>query len=157
VGSNDWISSNVVSAGTLTSVLSGATPGFASASDLHLTASSPVLGAGLPGASAVDGSGAAVSGVPDQEFSGSLGTTPRAAGSTLDLGAYGFPRASDAGTPDAGLPDGGAPPDPGIPDGGAGLGEGGVTGSCSSAGGGTPGLALAMIVVLLSRRRSLIG
>ena len=164
VGSNDWISSNVTTAGTLTSVLAGTTPGFASATDLHLAAGSPVLGAGLTGATALDGTGATVSGVPDQEFSAPLGTTARAAGSALDLGAYGFPRASDGGAPDAGSADGGPPPDAGVPDGGAGggggpatggaTGPGEVTGSCSSAPGGIPVLALAAMVVLLGRRRS---
>ena len=164
VGSNDWISSNVTTAGTLTSVLSGAAPGFVSATDLHLTAGSPVLGAGLAGATAVDGTGATVSGMADQEFSAPLGTTARAAGSALDLGAYGFPRASDGGTADAGSPDGGAPADAGVPDGGAGDGggpptggsggPGEVVGSCSTAPGGLSLLALAAVVVLLGRRRS---
>ncbi|HZW88163.1 MAG TPA: MYXO-CTERM sorting domain-containing protein, partial [Myxococcaceae bacterium] len=103
------------------------------------------------------GTGATVSGVPDQEFSASLGTTPRAAGSALDLGAYGFPRASDGGTPDAG-----APGDAGVPDGGGGggpptdgpAGPGQVIGSCSSASGGIPLLAVAVLVALLARRRS---
>ena len=162
VGSNDWISSNVTTGGVLTSVLSGPAPGFASATDLHLVASSPVLGAGLAGATAVDGTGATVSGVPDQEFSASLGTTPRAAGSALDLGAHGFPRASDGGTPDAGSPDGGASPDAGTPDGGSdggvpppegSSGPGEVTGSCSSAPGGLPLLALVVLGALLARPR----
>jgi hypothetical protein len=151
VGSNDWISSNVTSAGSLTSVLTGTAPGFVSATDLHLTAGSPVLGAGLAGVTAVDGSGASVNGLPDQEFAASLGTTPRADGSALDLGAYGFPRAiSDGGTPDAGSPDGGSPADSGVPGGGPGE----VTGSCSTAPGGLSLLALAAVVVLLGRRRS---
>ena len=164
VGSNDWISANVATAGTLTSVVSGGAPGFVSATDLHLTASSPVLAAGLAGVTAVDGTGATVSGVPDQEFSAPLGTTARAAGSTLDLGAYGFPRPSDGGTPDAGSPDAGAPSDAGVPDGGGGgtgspptggaTGAGEVVGSCSSASGGIPLLGLAVMVVLLVRRRS---
>ena len=164
VGSNDWISSNVTTAGALTSVLTGTAPGFVSATDLHLTSGSPVLGAGLSGATAVDGTGATVSGLPDQEFSAPLGTMARAAGSALDLGAYGFPRAGDGGTPDAGVPDGGAPPDAGAPDGGAGdgggppadgsTGPGEVTGSCSSTAGGLPVLAVAAAVLLLARRRS---
>ena len=88
----------------------------------------------------------------------------RAAGSALDLGAYGFPRAGDGGTPDGGAPDGGAPPDAGAPDGGAGdgggpppdgsTGPGEVTGSCSSTAGGLPVLAVAAAVLLLARRRS---
>jgi hypothetical protein len=160
-GSNDWISSNVTSAGSLTSVLTGTAPGFVSGSDLHLTAGSPVLGAGLAGVTAVDGTGTSVSGLPDQEFSAALGTTARAAGSALDLGAYGFPRASDGGTPDGGSPDGGAPADSGVPGGdggdppgGGATGLGGVTGSCSTAPGGLPLLALVAGVVLLGRRRS---
>jgi hypothetical protein len=164
VGSNDWISSNVTTAGTLTSILTGTAPGFVSATDLHLTPGSPVLGVGLSGATAVDGTGATVSGLPDQEFSVPLGTMARAAGSALDLGAYGFPRAGDGGTPDAGAPDGGGPPDAGSPDGGApdgggpsadgSTGPGEVTGSCSSTGGGLPVLAIAGAVLLLARRRS---
>jgi hypothetical protein len=164
VGSNDWISSNVTTAGTLTSVLTGTTPGFASATDLHLTAGSPVLGAGLAGVTAVDGTGATVSGVPDQEYSAALGTTARAPGSALDLGAYGFPRTGDAGTPDAGAPDAGSPPDAGASfDGGGDAGgtpppagpdgPGEVTGSCSSAAGAFPALALAAAALLLARRR----
>ena len=163
VGSNDWISSNITSAGSLSSVLTGAAPGFVSATDLHLTASSPVLGAGLSGVTAVDGTGVSVNGLPDQEFSAALGTTPRAAGSALDLGAYGFPRSPDGGTPDGGSPDGGAPADAGAP-GGGGSGDGGdpagptgpgvVTGSCSTAPGGVSVVALVAVVVLLGRRRS---
>lgn len=160
VGSNDWISSNVTTAGALTSVLTGASPGFVSASDLHLTAGSPGLGAGLAGVTAVDGTGAAVSGIPDHEYAAALGTVARAAGSALDLGAYGFPRAEDAGTPDAGTPpDAGASPDGGgdagedpPPDGSTGPGE--VTGSCSSAAGAFPALAVTAAVLLLARRRS---
>jgi hypothetical protein len=165
VGSNDWISSNVTPAGTLTSVLTGTTPGFVSATDLHLTATSPVLDAGLAGVTAVDGTGAARNGLPDQEYSAALGTLARAAGSALDLGAYGFPRTGDAGTPDAGAPDAGPSPDAGgssdggadggaqpPPDGSAGPGE--VTGSCSSAAGAFPALAVAAAVLLLARRRS---
>jgi len=163
VGSNDWISSNVTTAGTLTSVLTGTAPGFVSASDLHLTAASPVLGAGLAGVTALDGTGATVNGLPDQEYAAALGTTPRAAGSALDLGAHGFPRAGDAGTPDAGASDAGPPPDAGAsPDGGAGGdpstdgsgGPGEVTGSCSSTAGAFPVLAVAAAVLLLARRRS---
>ena len=165
VGSNDWISSNVTTSGTLTSVLTGTSPGFASATDLHLTSGSPVLGAGLSGVTAVDGTGTTVSGLPDQEYSALLGTVARSAGSALDLGAFGFPRAGDAGTPDAGPPDGGPPPDAGAsadggadaggslpPDGSAGPGE--VTGSCASVPGGLPVLALAAAALLLARRRS---
>jgi MYXO-CTERM domain-containing protein len=160
VGSNDWISSNVTSAGSLTSVLTGTAPGFVSSTDLHLTAASPVLGAGLSGVTGVDGTGATVTGIPDQEYSVALGTTARAAGSSLDLGAYGFPRASDGGTPDAGVPDGGTP-DAGAgtdaggdPSGSGPTGPGEIVGSCSSAPGGIPLLALAALVALLGRRRS---
>src|SRR5215472_11672558 len=138
VGSNDWISSNVTTAGALTSVLSGTSPGFVSATDLHLTPGSPVRDAGVAGVTAVDGSGAVVSGVPDQEFGAPVGTVPRAAGSALDLGAFGLPRASDGGTADGGVPDAGAP-DAGS-DAGSGSGDGGgggdpsITGSCSTVG-----------------------
>ena len=164
VGSNDWISSNVTTAGSLSSVLTGTNPGFVSAIDLHLTAGSPVLDAGLNGVTAIDGTGASVKGLPDQEYSAPLGTVARATGSTLDLGAFGFPRAGDGGTSDAGSPDGGPPPDAGTspdagadggtppPDGSAGPGE--VTGSCASVPGGLPMLALAAVVLLLARRRS---
>jgi len=157
VGSNDWISTGVTSAGALTAVLTGASPGFVSASDLHLAAGSPVLGAGLAGVTAVDGTGAVVSAVPDQEFTAPLGTGPRAPGSALDLGAHGFPRTVDGGSPDAGSPaDGGSPPSG--PDAGAGAdGESEVTGGCSSVGEGSRWLALAAILVLLGRRRSVIG
>ncbi|HEY3586374.1 MAG TPA: MYXO-CTERM sorting domain-containing protein, partial [Myxococcaceae bacterium] len=95
---------------------------------------------------------------PDQEFSASLGTTPRSAGSALDLGAYGFPRSADGGTPDGGAPaDAGAPGGGGSGDGGdpaAPTGPGVVTGSCSTAPGGLSVVALAAVVVLLGRRRS---
>jgi hypothetical protein len=82
VGSNDWISSDVTAAGSLSSVLTGTSPGFVSATDLHLTAASPVLDAGLNGVTAVDGTGASVNGLPDQEYSALLGTVARATGST---------------------------------------------------------------------------
>jgi len=164
VGSNDWISSNVTTAGSLSSVLTGTAPGFVSSTDLHLTAGSPVLGAGLSGVTGVDGTGATVSGLPDSEFSAALGTIARAAGSALDLGAYGFPRTSDGGTPDAGSPDGGAPdggasPDAGgdaggDPPGNGSTGPGEIVGSCSSGSGGIPVLALTALVVVLGQRRS---
>jgi hypothetical protein len=81
VGSNDWISSQVTSAGALTSVLTGASPGFVSATDLHLAPGSAAIGAGAAGVTSVDGTGSVVSGVPDQEFSSPLGTRPRTAAS----------------------------------------------------------------------------
>ncbi|HZX40400.1 MAG TPA: MYXO-CTERM sorting domain-containing protein, partial [Myxococcaceae bacterium] len=151
VGSNDWISSQVTTAGTLTGGLTGANPGFVSASDLHLTPGSPAVAAGAAGVTYVDGTGSVVSGVPDQEFADPLGTRPRAAASALDLGAYGFALASDGGTPDAGAPDAGSDADAGPspvgppPD---------ITGSCSSAAGGTPWIGLAALGLLAVRRRS---
>jgi hypothetical protein len=161
VGSNDWISTAVTVGGALTSVLAGANPGFVSATDLHLAAGSPVLGAGLGGVTSIDGMGATVSGVPDQEFLSPVGTGPRAPGSVLDLGAYGYPRPGDAGTPDGGATDAGSV-DGGAPDGGSEAGRPGpgpgasspeVTGSCSSAGTGLPWLSLAVLALLALRRR----
>ncbi len=153
VGSKDWISSQVTTAGTLSGTLTGSSPGFVSTSDLHLAPDSPAIGAGLVGATFVDGSGATVSGVPDQEFVLPLGTRPRAAASALDLGAFGFSSASDAGTADAG------PGDAGVDAGGgtAPPGDGSlqdVTGSCSTTASGAPALWLAIVVVLAVRRRS---
>ncbi len=161
VGSNDWISSNVTAGGTLTAVLTGAGPGFISATDLHLAPGSPAIGAGLAGATAVDGTGAVTSGVPDQEFSAPLGTAPRAVASVLDLGAYGFPRPGDGGMADGGSQDGGSL-DAGTGDGGSDAGGGPgpgdspfeVTGSCSSAGNGLPWVALAVLAALTAGRRS---
>ncbi|HSP18236.1 MAG TPA: MYXO-CTERM sorting domain-containing protein, partial [Myxococcaceae bacterium] len=161
VGSNDWISSQVTSAGALASALTGTSPGFVSANDLHLAAGSPVLGAGLAGVTAMDGSGTVVSGVPDQEFAAPLGTRPRAAASVLDLGAYGFSSASDGGTLDAGVADGGAL-DGGVTDAGTDAGPGEVlvgapaeiTGSCSTSSGGGPWFGLVVLAVLALRRRS---
>ncbi len=161
VGSNDWITTGIASAGALASVIGGTDPGFVSATDLHLSPGAPVLGAGASGATAVDGSGATVSGVPDQEFTAPAGTLPRAPGSALDLGAFGLPRPGDAGTsdggaaPDAGPPDAG-PGGPGADAGGTPGAEGpGVTGSCSSTGVAVPWLALVAAVGLLGggRRR----
>jgi len=166
VGSNDWISSQVTTAGTLTGSLTGANPGFVSASDLHLAAGSPAIGAGAAGVTYVDGTGSVVSGVPDQEFAGPVGTRPRAAASALDLGAYGFALASDGGTPDAGAADAGAADagtaDGGAPDAGSDAGAGpsavgpppDITGSCSSAADGTPWTGLAVLGLLAVRRRS---
>ncbi len=165
VGSNDWVSSQVTTAGALTGVLTGANPGFVGASDLHLASGSPAIGAGLAGVTAVDGTGSVTSGVPDQEFTAPLGTRPRAAASALDLGAYGFTTTTsdggtmdggsvDAGTPDAGATGGGT--DAGL-DGGSGAAAGpdlSITGSCSSAASGAPWLALAALAVLALRRRS---
>ena len=177
VGSNDWISSQVTTAGALTGGLTGATPGFLSASDLHLATGSPAIGAGAAGVTYVDGTGSVVSGVPDQEFAGPLGTRPRAAASALDLGAYGFALASDSGTPDAGSADAGSADggsadggtvdggtvDGGAPDAGSDAGAGpsavgpppDITGSCSSAADGTPWMGLAALGLLAVRRRSL--
>ena len=159
VGSNDWISSRVTSAGALTGVLTGTDPGFVSATDEHLAAGSTAIGAGLAGVTAVDGSGTVVSGVPDREFAAPLGTVPRAPGSSLDLGAYGFPRASDGGVADAGGVDGGSTDagtaDAGVPDGGAELaGTGDVAGSCAAVPGGVPWLAAGALALLLLRRRA---
>ena len=162
VGSNDWISSQVTTAGALTGVLTGASPGFVSASDLHLGPGSPAIGAGLAGVTAVDGSGSVVSGVPDQEFAAPLGTRSRAAASALDLGAYGFTTTvSDGGTADAGAMDAGTT-DGGAPDAGYDAGPGAtaagpppdITGSCSSAAGGAPWLVLTVLTLLAVRRQS---
>src|SRR6185295_6510492 len=90
VGSNDWISSNVTTAGSLSSVLTGTNPGFVSATDLHLTAGSPVLDAGLNGVTAVDGTGAPVKGLPDQEYSAPLGRWPARRGRPWTSGPSAF-------------------------------------------------------------------
>jgi len=154
VGSNDWISSAVTPAGTLTSVLGGSSPGVVSATDLHLTAGSPAIGAGMAGVTAVDGAGNVVSAVPDQEFSAPLGTRPRAAAAALDLGAYGFTTAPpDASTQDAGSPGNGAP-DAGTGDVLSGPAAGDITGSCATSPGAFPWLALAVLGALGLRRRS---
>jgi len=153
VGTNDWISSQVTTAGTLTGTLTGSNPGFVGASDLHLAPGSPAIGAGVTGAIYVDGAGAVQSGVPDQELLAPLGTRPRAASAALDLGAFGFTSSSDGGTTDAGPRDGGAdagggsaPPGDGSPQ--------DVTGSCSTTASGIPALWLAVVVALAVRRRS---
>ncbi len=169
VGSNDWISSQVTGAGALTSVLTGASPGFVSATDLHLAPGSPAIGAGAAGVTSVDGSGNVVSGAPDQEFMSPLGTRPRAPASVLDLGAFGFTTASDGGTGDAGSADAG-PTDAGAgdagsggaPDAGSDGGAGGsvdapapeITGSCASASGSASWLGLVVLAALAARRRS---
>jgi len=160
VGSNDWITTGIASAGALTSVLGGSNPGFVSATDLHLVPGAPVLGAGVGGVTAIDGSGAAIGGTPDREFVLPAGTVPRAPGSALDLGAFGLPRASDGGSdggpgPDAGAADAG-PVDAGT-DGGGGppLVDGsGVAGSCASTGASPPWLLLLGALGGLARRRS---
>ena len=157
VGSNDWISSQVTTAGALTSGQTGTSPGFVSANDFHLAAGSPVIGAGMAGVTAVDGIGTVVSGVLDQEFTAPLGTRPRAAAAALDLGAFGFSAASDGGTLDAGVADGGAL-DGGVTDAGTGdvlLGPPAeITGSCSGSSGSGPWLGLVVLAALALRPRS---
>ncbi len=169
VGSNDWISSQVTSAGALTSVLTGASPGFVSATDLHLVPGSPAIGAGAAGVTSVDGSGSVVNAAPDQEFMSPLGTRPRAPTSVLDLGAFGFTVASDGGIGDAGSADagstdagGGDAGSGGAPDAGSDGGAGGsvdapapdIIGSCSSSSESAPWLGLAVLAGLVARRRS---
>ena len=124
-----------------------------------------MLGAGLYGATAVDGTGATVRGSRTRSSPRRSGRWPALTGSALDLGAYGFPRAGTGERRMAVLPGRGstarrghiptaareteaAPP----PDGSTGPGE--VTGSCSSTAGGLPVLAVAAAVLLLARRRS---
>ncbi len=161
VGSNNWISNQVTSAGTLSGGLTGTSPGFVGPTDLHLAPGLPAIGAGAAGVTYVDGTGAVVSGIPDQEFLAPLGTRPRASASASDLGAYGFASASDAGMPDAGSTDAGTP-DGGASDAGPDAGPGApaegppsdIIGSCSSSAHGAPWLGLAILGLLAVRRRS---
>jgi hypothetical protein len=157
VGSHNWVGSNIAQAGALTNTLTGASPGFVGAADLHLTAGSPAINAGLGGLTYMDGTGSAESAVPTLEFATPFGTVSRPGDGQLDLGAYEFASAAspDSGSPDGGVADGGAPgagpPDGGGPAGGPALNP--VTSGCSVTG-SAPVLWLLPALVALGARRS---
>jgi|GEM_PF-500614 len=156
VGSNNWIASDVATAGSLTQTVSGSDPGLVSTTDVHLRPGSPAIDRGLDDPTYVDGAGAVQSAVPTAEFSSPEGTTPRPSDGSLDIGAYELAPAdggSDGGVPDAGggAPDGG----PITPDGGQGD-SAAVAGSCGCTEAGGPLLpALVLVAAWLrtSRRR----
>jgi len=106
-GSNNWVTTGVTSPAGLTGTIGGADPGFVSATDFHLTASSPARDEGTSTLSYVDGAGATHPGAPTSEFAalggGAYGTVNRLQDGTIDLGAFEY------GTPDGGAPEGGGP------------------------------------------------
>ncbi len=106
-GSNNWVTTGVTSPSGLTGTVGGADPGFVSATDWHLTSTSPARDKGTTALSYVDGTGAMQSGTPTSEFAdlggGAYGTIARLQDGTIDLGAFEY------GTPEGGAPDGGAP------------------------------------------------
>ena len=152
VGSNDWISSNVTTAGALIGP-------HRHRSRLRQR-DGPPPHSGLAG----DGRGSLRRDrggrhgghrerAPGPGVLPPLGTARQLPRSALDLGAFGFSSASDAGTADAG------PGDAGVDAGGgtAPPGDGSlqdVTGSCSTTASGAPALWLAIVMVLAARRRS---
>ena len=161
-GSHNWIGSNVMAAGSLTATLTGDAPGFVSAEDFHLGATSPAVDQGLGTPTFKDGAGTVQSGVPAQEFSAPTGVTHRAVVGSLDMGAFEFGDAgegpvADSGsgnpTPDAGDADAGQ-----AVDGGA-LGDGGrsIFGTCGCSEGvnpvGVAGVAACALALTWMRRR----
>ncbi len=105
-GSNNWVTTGVTAPSGLTATVGGADPGFVSATDWHLAATSAARDKGTATLSYVDGTGAMQSGTPTFEFAdqggGAYGTIARLQDGTIDLGAFEY------GTPDGGAPEGGA-------------------------------------------------
>ncbi|HEY8086200.1 MAG TPA: hypothetical protein VIF09_00095, partial [Polyangiaceae bacterium] len=101
-GTNNWVTTGIAAPAGLTGSLTGAAPGFASATDYHLTASAPARDKGTSTLSYVDGAGASQNGTPTMEFAslgnGAYGTINRLQDGTIDLGAF------EDGTPDGGAP-----------------------------------------------------
>jgi hypothetical protein len=156
VGSHNWVGSNIALTGALTNTLTGTSPGFIGAGDVHLTAGSPAINDGLAGLTYLDGTGSAESAVPVLEFATPFGTAPRPSDGQLDLGAYEFASATspDSGTSDGGVADGGVP-DAGPADGGGPIGGPALepaTGGCAVTGSGTVLWLLPALVALGARR-----
>jgi hypothetical protein len=124
-GTNNWVSTGVTPATAFTGTVTGAAPGFVSASDFHLVAGAPVVDKGAAKPTFVDGTGATQDGTPKYEYA-DLGTIGRLDDGTLDLGAFEY-----------GTPEGGVDASPGD-DGGGGGGDsgGGGDGGGASDGGG---------------------
>jgi hypothetical protein len=156
-GADNWVGSNVTLSGTLAGTLSGTDPGFVSATDFHLVASSPAIDQGMANPTYLDGTGTSQSAVPSEEFSAPEGVTARPSDGLLDLGAFEY-LSADGGTlpPDGGLDGGRGTQDSGppSPDGGFTATGGGVTASCGCAEApGSPFLALLLAAGLLCRTR----
>jgi uncharacterized protein (TIGR03382 family) len=173
IGTHNWINSNVTASGSLTGTVTGTDPGFVSATDFHLTSTSPARDIGIDGPTYADNTGATQSAVPTLEFQSPQGTTARPSDCTLDDGAYEYDTgvSCDGGTtvPDAGSSgaDGGPPaPDAGrtgtdagssngdagggSPDGGVGTAKSGC--SCSNVD-ASAAAALVFALALTVRRR----
>ncbi len=145
---------------TVTGTVSGADPGFASATDFHLAMGSPAIDAGLASPMYADGNGAMQNGVPTLELTPPIGSWPRdLVGSAIDLGAFEFGNTGMAPPGDLGVDfpdmpspsgdDAGVNPTP-KPASGCGCTIGAAHGA---AGGGAILIALALALGLATRRR----
>jgi len=97
-GSNNWVTTGIASATAFTASVTGADPGFVSATDLHLRADAAVIDKGASAPQYADGSGTMHDGTPVLEFVAPLGAGARPSDAVLDLGAY------EHGDPDAAAP-----------------------------------------------------
>ncbi|MEO8800855.1 MAG: MYXO-CTERM sorting domain-containing protein, partial [Polyangiaceae bacterium] len=136
-GSNNWLTTGVTPATAFTASVSGADPGFASATDFHLAAGAAVVDKGMASPMYLDGTGASKDGTPTLQY-GQLSTVGRPVSGPLDLGAYEFgtPTSTDGGLDDdggAGSTDGGPTVggDGGVSGGDAGAPDGDSSGGCS--------------------------
>ncbi len=157
-GSNNWVTTGITAPAGLTGSVTGADPGFVSATDFHLSsASAPVVGKGMNKPPYFDGTGTMQDGTPVLELNTPLGTVPRPSSGALDLGAYQYGvliLPTDAGGGDGGgtIPDGGSLGD-------AGGTPPGANGGCGcrvvqpSGRGPTGGVALVVLATLAFRRR----
>ncbi|MEO6950555.1 MAG: hypothetical protein ABI321_01980 [Polyangia bacterium] len=133
-GSNNWVTTGITTATAFTASVTGADPGFVSATDFHLATGAAVIDQGMAAPMFADGTGASKDGTPTLEY-GALSTVGRPVSGLLDLGAYEF------GTPIS--TDGGLGNDGGIIAGGdaglVGSDAGRADGGSHSAGGSSSG------------------
>jgi hypothetical protein len=115
-GSNNWTTTGITPASAFTASVTGADPGFVSATDFHLQSNADVIDKGLSAPQYVDGAGATQDGTPTLEFQAPLGTVARPSDATLDLGAYEW--GTNVPLLDAGTNEGGASADGAADDGG---------------------------------------
>lgn len=132
-GSNNWVTTGIATATAFTASVTGADPGFVSATDLHLASGAPVIDKGMASPMYANGTGASQDGTPTLQY-GDLSTVGRPVSAPLDLGAYefGVPTSTDGGVGDSGVGDSGVGPDGAV----SGNDAGGIAGGVPPADGG---------------------
>ncbi len=103
-GSNNWVTLGIAPPAPLTATLTGANPGFTSATVYTLLPTSPLLDQGVAPAMYLDDMGVSHPGVPSLEIQSPLGTLARMILGPPDIGAF---EGTTRALPDAGT-DGGA-------------------------------------------------